>query len=273
MTTTVELPGEWAGETLQFRWRLVHDRSSFQEGWWVDDVKVAMVVEDCEIHRPALELSLAAGGLDENFPMETAELLVSSKLPLAAPITVELSVSGSASSEDFQGSLEVVLPAGQSEVRVPLSVQSDDLSEGDENLVLTIPDDQSIFAAGLDDSETIIIKDRDSISEWLTGFFSSEVDPTGDFDGDGMSELAEYLLGTNPTDPRSSRRLSITRSGGGFLVPLGELPQRTDAVIGVEFSSDLKTWVEGELEESAEGLLIESATGGAFFRLTFSVIP
>lgn len=272
VTTTVELPEAWGGDILRFRWRLVHDRSSFSDGWWVDDVKVAMVVEDCEVHRPALELSLAAGGLDENFPSETAELLISSKLPLASPVVVELGSSGLASSDDFQGDLEVILPAGQSEVRFPLVVRSDELVEGDESLILTIPGDVPTYAAGDDASETIVIKDRINLNTWLAGFFPEAVDPAGDSDGDGMSELAEYLLGTDPTDPSSSKRLSIVRSGEGFLVPLGELPERDDAGIGIEFSSDLKTWVEGAFDAREDGLLIESTTGGVFVRLTFSVI-
>ncbi len=271
-TTTVGLPAEWAGETLQFRWRLAHDRSSFSEGWWLDNVNVTMVSEECEVHRPALELSLAGGGLDENFPAETAVVLVSSELPLVSSVTVVLSATGSASSEDFQGNLEVLLPAGRSQVEVSLSVRSDDLSEGEEALVLTIPNDEAGFAAGADPGETIVIRDRTGMSEWLAGYFSVEVDLTGDSDGDGLSEVAEYLLGTDPTDRNSHKNLSVTRQGLDFLLPLGVLPRRPDAVIGMEFSTDLRDWVEGELEASEEGLLVKSLDGKRYFRLTFLVL-
>ena len=273
ITTTVELPVEWAGESLQFRWRLVHDRSSSSEGWWLDNVNVTMVIEDCEVHRPALKLSLVGGRLDENFPSETVELLVSSELPLVTPLTVVLGAAGSASSEDFSGNLEVLLPAGQSQVGVSLSVRSDNLRESEEVLLLTIPNDQTGFAAGVDASETILIRDRTGLSEWLAGFFSVEVDLTGDSDGDGLSELAEYLLGTDPTERGSKRNLSLTKQGSRFLLPLVGLPERSDAVIGVEFSTDLRNWEKRDLEVTGEGLLVEPSEGKTYFRLTFSVLP
>jgi hypothetical protein len=271
ITTTVELPLGWAGDSLRFRWRFVSDRSTASEGWWVDNVRMEMLLEDCEGHRPALSLELVGGGLDENFPAQNAILELSSELPLAESLTVMLVADGSASAGDFAGILEVTLPAGQQRVAIPLSVLSDDLAEGDETLTITVPDDALDFAMGADGSATLTIADLQTIFDWAAGFFSGEVDYTGDSDGDGLSELAEYLLGTDPTSRLSRKMITLRTLDDSFLVPVGSLPDRGDATLAVEFSGNLRDWLPGTLEFTAEGVLIDPPTGQNFFRLTFSL--
>lgn len=271
ISTTVELPLAWAGDSLRFRWRLVSDRSTASEGWWVDNVRMEMLLEDCEQHRPAFDLELESGGLDENLPTQMAHLKLSSELPLAESVTVMLVAEGDASVEDFAGTLEVTLPAGQQSVVIPLSVLSDDLTEGDETLTISIPDNALEFSAGLDGSETLTITDLQTISDWAAGFFSGEVDYTGDSDGDGLSELAEYLLGTDPTSKLSRKMITLRPLGDSFLVPVGLLPNRDDATLAVEFSSNLRDWLPAIPEFTEEGLLIDPPAGQNFFRLTFSL--
>ena len=232
-----------------------------------------MEVEGCEEHRPLLSLNVINDILDENAPDETAELVLSSELPLVEPITVVLEASGSADLNDFVGGLEVILPAGQESVSIPLEVSVDSLVEGVETLTLNIPDDQAEFAAGAELSQSLTIVDFSEVTFWLTGFFPADSpNLTGDSDGDGLSELEEYLLGTDPTSRASSQVFDLQPfEAGGFLIPLGELPQRSDATLGVEFSSDLISWEPGPFEQNDEGILLTPIGLKNFVRLTFSL--
>ena len=115
------------------------------------------------------------------------------------------------------------------------------------------------------------ILDSSEVSEWMALFFPSPVPLEGDSDGDGFSEIAEYLLGTNPASRISFPRLSLTASAGGYLIPIGILPPRPDASLGVETSNDLSTWTSGSILTVPEGLRLEADGGARFFRLVFSL--
>ena len=61
------------------------------------------------------------------------------------------------------------------------------------------------------DGETVKVPSEyvDTIATWMDAYeIEGEYDPFGDYDGDGASNYAEYLAGTNPFDPED--RLSIT---------------------------------------------------------------
>ncbi len=58
-------------------------------------------------------------------------------------------------------------------------------------------------------------------SDWLIRYFGpSPHDSTADSDGDGMSDWAEYVAGTNPTRPASTLRVEVRPSGSGTGVTL-----------------------------------------------------
>lgn len=268
MTTSVELPAAWGGENLQFRWRYVSDQSGSSEGWWVDTVKVEMMVDDCVPHRPALTLSLQEGGLDENLPSRQATLLLESELPLLSDFPVALERFGTAGPGDYTGPSEVILTAGTTSQAIGFSVVNDGLVEEEETLVVRLPDQETGFAAGDPSVVVLPIIDREDLSVWISRFGGS-VDLTGDQDGDGLSGLGEYLLGTDPTDAGSSKRLVPVLRPDGVLLPLGVLPERNDAALGVERSSDLKTWEPAPFTVIGDGLLVEEAEVGGFLRLTF----
>ena len=84
-------------------------------------------------------------------------------------------------------------------------------------------------------------------------------DPAADLDGDGLSALAEYFLGTSDQDPKAgpSRAPVLSLDSGGQLILSVRHPPAADQVeFSWEISHDLRQW------EVAEGW--PEATGEAF---------
>jgi len=270
VSTTAALPSAWAGEAIQFRWRVVHDNSTLKEGWWVDTITMEMVVKDCEAHLPGISLSLVRGALDENFPSRPVILGVQSELPLVLPVLIPLVSGGTAEGRDFQGGLAVTLPAGVMALEVPFFVNQDEEEEGIETLTVVVPDGLAGFVPGSQSLVSLEIADRVDLQGWSGHFLGGPVDLLADSDGDGFSELAEYLLGTDPTMALSRPKVTLEVSGDDLLIPLVFLPDRDDAVLGIEASGNLQDWHPVGFESRHEGLWVSPTEGQAFLRLTFS---
>lgn len=60
-----------------------------------------------------------------------------------------------------------------------------------------------------------------------------------DYDGDGASNLSEFLAGTNPNDSSSVLKISISRSQSSFILTWNSIPGGRYLLEG---SSDLKSW-------------------------------
>lgn len=271
-SVSIELPTTWAEEMIQFRWRVVHDASSARDGWWIDDVRMEMLVEDCEQHRPAVSLEFVSGQLNENDFDSRAILKLGANLPLVTPLSVSLEVSGSASlSQDYELNRQVVLPSGAASVEIPIEVIPDLVTEGEEIVLIEIPSDGSGFVSGNNSSVSLTILDVVNVETWSMKFFGGAVNLLGDSDGDGFDEISEYVLGTNPRETDDWPSLAIIPRNGRFLLPLGEFPDRVDANLGIEFSGDLRTWEAGVLVKVPGGLEITPITEKSYFRLTFSL--
>lgn len=86
--------------------------------------------------------------------------------------------------------------------------------------------------------------DRDLLDDaWEEEFFGgTERDGNGDFDLDGQSDLAEFLSGTNPTDPTSLFRVAAVQS-----LPEGGVSVTWHSVLGLNYQLQSRdTLVEGE---------------------------
>ena len=76
--------------------------------------------------------------------------------------------------------------------------------------------------------------------EWESYYFPDQnVDPNGDLDNDGTSNLMEYLAGTVPTDSSSVFRPDPIMSGRNFTLPIHTMSGR---IYQVWVSKDLKNW-------------------------------
>ena len=269
---SVKLPVEWAGEMLQFRWRVVHDASSALGGWWIDNVKMEMLAEDCEPHRPEVTLTLKNGELDENYPDSPATLALETNLPLVSSLSIPLEVLGSATFlEDYVINLQAILPAGEVSYEIPVRVIPDFITEDTETVLIQIPSGDSAFVEGESFSVPLMISDLLNINTWSNLFFGDKVNLLADSDGDGFDELSEYLLGTNPSLVSDKSAFKLVARNEKYIWPIGNLPNRPDATLEIESSSDLENWELVQVVRVPEGLEITPKRPKSYFRIKFSL--
>lgn len=99
---------------------------------------------------------------------------------------------------------------------------------------------------------------------WAAAYPGAANNPSGDLDRDGLSNLAEYALGGNPTvasaggAPRSGvQALTANGATANYLtISFNRLSDASDLTYHVEFSPDLAAWIES-------GVLVNSVADGA----------
>ena len=84
---------------------------------------------------------------------------------------------------------------------------------------------------------------------WEMFFFGTLArNGTGDFDGDGQSDLAEFLAGTDPTNSASVLRLTQSLVPGGGMVSV-----QWDAIAGRKYRLQFKSAVTGATWQDVAG--------------------
>ncbi|MEN8847721.1 MAG: matrixin family metalloprotease [Akkermansiaceae bacterium] len=266
-----QLPEEWAGQEVRFRWFLGHDASVSEQGWLLDDITLLSSSGFCEPHRPELEITANENTLVEG--SDSTDLQLTSALPLLDPITVTLLLSGNGDASDVSGLTPLTLPAGETTTTLTLSAVAGPSIEESETLTLSIPGDAENFAPGASASVTFTIIESSSYETWSAQFFQSPQSPEGDADKDGWSTLAEYLLGQDPSDASSRPDPRLRVEANLLTIALGALPDRSDATLGVEVSSDLQNWSAAAFTKTAAGLELARTEANSYLRLTFTLNP
>ncbi len=95
--------------------------------------------------------------------------------------------------------------------------------------------------------------------DWQSRYWGANVNlwpaSSADSDGDGASNLAEFLAGTDPLNATSVLRMSIQPTMGGLLLQWNAVP---GSVYQLQVSTDLKSWAEAAGPAFAAGDLASS---------------
>ncbi len=266
-----QLPGSWGGQEIRFRWILAHDAIVREDGWHIDNITLSSETGICEPHRPELGIAISESELSEGG--DPASLQLTSTLPLLDPVSVILLLSGNGDATDLNGLTPLTLPAGETEISLALAAVNDASAEGPETLTLAIPADAADFAPTAAASVSLEIIDSNDYATFISNFFDTPQPAGDDSDNDGWSNLAEYLLESDPSDPSARPNLRIVLTDDTLTLPLGPLPERSDATLGVELSSDLENWNEATFTTSSTGIELPRVTEKTFLRLTFTLNP
>ena len=175
VTTRVSVPAAWAGGTIAFRWRLVHNDGTASAGWNVDNVTFTTVAAVADPFRPFVSLATSATSLSESTPAQQAQLTLSTPLPLVQALNVTPVLSGTANAADIGGPLSFTLPAGALSTIVARSATPDGVAEGTETLVISIPATDPGFAAAAPSSVSVQVSDGSAIPATVT---LSDLNPT-----------------------------------------------------------------------------------------------
>lgn len=272
VSVSIDLPSEWARLPVQFRWVLATDINVARPGWFVDSVVFNTEGLDCLDFRPALSLESESGELVRG---EAAQAMLRTPLPLARDFAVELAVSGDFSAGDLASPVEIVLPAGATEVTFPVEIAAGPPPPGGtRRLVLTLLGDADEFAAESPSELSFTLEDPPlDFGVWSAAFPGLSADPRADDDRNGFANLVEYTFDSNPLDPASKPAIVSRFDDERVELRLPPVPDdRTDVKIGAETSTDLVNWVEDGVETTAEGFAVPRTGPRQFLRLKVDLI-
>jgi hypothetical protein len=185
------------------------------------------------------------------------------------PVDYQIQFSGTASRDDFQGELNGVFASGVRRASIPIEVVSDQIIEGEETLVFHLVSGDGVFHPSGENRGALTLVDHLDFEAWLKIYFGELVPFDRDGDGDGASELEEYLLGSDPRSKQSKKPLKIVWDKEQVFLIVEDLPQRNDAMIEAQVSLDLRNWQTISFTREDDGLRIPWDAAKGFVRLVF----
>jgi hypothetical protein len=116
-----------------------------------------------------------------------------------------------------------------------------------------------LFSSGLV-SPPIADSDADGMDDaWEMKYFGTLArDGTGDFDGDGVSDLLEFLTGTDPTDPASYFHLDVVALGTSGQGPTLSFPAVSSKNYHLQFKNALS---DPDWQDSSATIALLGNTG------------
>ena len=141
----------------------------------------------------------------------------------AIPVQLTLAGTATAGSDYGMPLLPAVIPIGAQTLDVDFSAFSDALAEGAETISVTLLEDAAYRLPKLVRGVTLTLADR-PVDAWRFEKFGLQAnDPLiagddADADGDGQTNLREYLAGTEPRDGASRFAAVLAKNGAGQFV-------------------------------------------------------
>nr|WP_255651232.1 Calx-beta domain-containing protein [Cesiribacter sp. SM1] len=241
----------------------------------------ALKIKDNDEEEEDLALLSVRVGEDAAEDAEDGYFLISSSLPLLIDVPLYYSISGTATAgADFDSpGQQVILPAGQTSVRVPIAVQADTEIEEAETVILTLQS-PSLLGLMLDEAgkvATMMIEDDDEeVVEDVLLSVVVEKEAAED-DKDGFFELA--VSQALPADVTISYQLSGTAQKGS---DYSTEPEADEVVlkagktsVKVKISPNADTEAEEEetvvltlVPPAVEGLVLDESRKSASLAIT-----
>ncbi|GAA5129165.1 metallophosphoesterase [Luteolibacter yonseiensis] len=133
----------------------------------------------------------------------------------------------------------VSIPDGRTSAVVSTTVLTDDLSEGDETLTVTLVAKPS-YELGVQNSATAMIGDR-PFSAWLHQHDFGG--PSDDHDQDGVPNIIEYYTGGRGDVADGGNPIRAIDAGDGvFVAHFKRSKEAVDVTATIEWSTDLENW-------------------------------
>ncbi len=201
---------------------------------------------------PVVGVGPATASLEEG--VGAAVVTVTRSGALSAPLEVTFEFSGTASPvDDIVGAdAAVTFPAGASSVEMPLVALADGVEEGAEEFVVALAGGGGGYLVGAQGVCVTIFDNAYSI--FAQGWFGHDAADLGvageaaDPDGDGVSNLLEFLAGSSPLQPSATpleMLPEIEVDGVAYLrFRYVRVPPPSSLSVAVETSADLVTWSE-----------------------------
>lgn len=210
ITTSIDLPSAWAGQTIQFRWRLSHNSGTAGTGWSVDSVNLSGAqIFVCDSFRPSVSLTSSGTTLAEGDAGSTVDLTLSTPLPLVSDLPVTPEISGSADVSDLTAAPSFTILSGDTSDVVTISAAGDGSSEGTEQITFTLPASEAGYAAVAPSSVSIDIEEgviaaNVVLSNLTTTYTGSPQGATVTTDPSGLATEVTYNGSTSlPTNAGS----------------------------------------------------------------------
>jgi hypothetical protein len=203
ITTTVNLPAAAAGQTIQLRWRCATDNSVGGTGWYIDTMAIsdAVCCTGPVNHSPVI----SAASINPSLPTTTNDLV--------ATVTSASDSDGDPIALSYQwqqstnGIAFVNLPGQAADTLGAAATVA-----GDSYRVVITPNDGQTNGTPFTTASVLVPADADGNDindDWEVQYFGHiGVDPNADPDGDGFSNLQEFLAGTDPVDANSALRIT-----------------------------------------------------------------
>lgn len=206
----------------------------------------------------ATDASAGEHGADQTFVFT-----VSRTGDTSAALSVPLNAAGTAlAGSDYSGFLSsVIIPAGETQVLLPLTVLADNAAEGSETILLSLGAGPG-FVAGSPASALVTITDRPT-QDWAVQNITNPAKrgAADDADDDGVANIVEYFMGTLPGDGASLAATTAQVNGANAVFRFKRALNRPDVTGVVEWSSNLSDWFRsGQSNGSLTVNIAESTT-------------